>query len=234
MNEELTPFQEVEKRKQDLIAEWGDDNYDIIEINEILRDEFNDEKYEQALIDLGVNDEDTGLEDLEDGEENLSEGSENKDRIMQILLTNKKHIFETKLRLLNIERHKDGRLIQKGKELMPREDVDLFIQLLEALYSPQSLSTKLMKDVAEFDDNMNEIITNLNSRLGEYTDDIVSGNENKKAIDIILNEIEIVRLAIKHGRLGDITRDISINSYNEKNDLTTDDKIENVRQQLRV
>lgn len=228
-------YNEVSKRMQELEEEFGDSDYEAIQIKEILRDEFSSEDYGQALIDLNVNNEETGLEEQleEDGyvEPNTAD---TKDALLKIMMIAQDHIKKTRLRLEGKEIRKDKIVKVRPKFLIPSNEIDFIEQTLEALYSPQNLISKLHVNTSYFDDTMNTLINNFRVRLENYRDNVVSAQEMRIAIDIFLNEINVVRNAIISGRLGDITRDMIINSYNEKQESTGGDKLDKLKKELGV
>lgn len=229
--------QEVETRLDELIEEYGSyEDYEI-EINEILRDEFNDEDYKQILIDLEINDdeEELGLKEHDDTDD-ISEGKENdeKDNIIKTLLRNNGHVYKLAMTLLGYEEFM-GDWEYKGKPLIPKRDIKFMIGVISNWYQPQSLSSKLQDKIKDFDDHVNTILNNFRKRLTNYTDDVCSATEMRIALDLFLSHAHIVRNAIITGRIGDLTRDMSINSYNEKQDISsTDDKIARVKKELGI
>ncbi|MGM0446242.1 MAG: hypothetical protein ACQEQH_07515 [Bacillota bacterium] len=227
--------EEVEDRLLELQEEYGDSEYEQIRINEILRDEFQDEDYQQALIDLGINTENTGLEEnIEDNTYTEPNTEDTKDALLKIMMVARDHIRKTRIRLEGKE-IRDSKIVKvRGKFLIPSNEIDFIEQTLEALYSPQHLISKLHTNTSYFDDTMNTLINNFRTRLENYNDDVVSGREMRIAIDIFLNEINVIRNAIISGRLGDITRDMVINSYNEKQESTGEDKLQKLKNELGV
>jgi hypothetical protein len=226
---------EVETRREELIEEWGEDEYDVIEINEILRDEFNSEEYKQVLIDLDINDEDLGLKEEKADEKITSvNDDEKKENIVQLMFSNNAHIKRIYLKLLGYEEVR-GSMRFTGKTLIPKDDVKFMMDVIASLYQPQSLSGKLTKNIKFFDDHYNHILQNFRVRLENYTDDICSARDMRVAIDIFLNEVQVVRSAIMSGRHGDLARDMTIGSYNEKGDNTAaEDKIDKLKKELRL
>ncbi|MFW6130491.1 MAG: hypothetical protein ACOC56_04830 [Atribacterota bacterium] len=231
-----SPKEEILKRQEELIDEYGDyDSYEV-EINEILRDEFHEDKYSEALEELGINDsiEELGLEeDKEDdsiGDDSTTD--EEKSNLVRTLLENNKHVYNLYLRLVGYEVLGD-KITYTGKQLIPRRDIDFMISVVASLYQPQTLSSKLMHNIKDFDDHMNSTLNQFRKRLAEYSDDICSKNEFRKAIDLFLHEVHTVRNAIMTGRIGDLTRDISNTSYTEKQELSsTDQNIQEARKKL--
>jgi len=226
----------VNNRLEELEEDYGDSEYDQIRIKEILRDEFNEEKYNNALIELGINEEEIGLEEnsLEETTYNDPNTAETKDALLKIMMIAKDHIFKTRLRLEGKEIRKDKVVKVRAKFLIPSSEIDFIEQSLEALYSPQNLISKLHTNTTYFDDTMNTLINNFRVRLENYHDKIVSAKEMRIAIDIFLNEINVIRNAIISGRLGDITRDMIINSYNEKQETNPEDKLDKLKKELGV
>ena len=228
-------IEEIENRREELLDEITDEegNYDEIELNEILRDEFQEDKYQQALIDAGVNDsdDDLGLNEIEPEDSISTDDSRDKDKLVQTMMKAKEHIKLVEMKLKGLEMV-GGKPKFKQYFLIPRDDIDWLVIELDALYSTQSLSGKLHTNLSYFDDSMNTLLNNFRGRLAEYPDKVVPRQNMTKAIDIFLTEINVVRNAIMTGRLGDIARDMVINSYNEKTEDRPEDKVENLKKQL--
>lgn len=229
--------QQVEKRLEELKEEYGSyEDYEI-EINEILRDEFQEEDYEDILIELGINDseEELGLQE-EDISDDIGEGKDeaDKDNIIKTLLRNNSHVFKLAMTLLGYEAFM-GEWEYKGKPLIPKRDVKFMIEVISNWYQPQSLSGKLQNEIKKFDHHLNTIVNNFRIRLTNYPDDVCSATEMRIAIDLFLSHAQIIRNAIITGRIGDLTRDMSINSYNEKQDISNaDDKIKTLKHELGI
>ena len=213
--------QEVESRLDDLKFEYGDDSdMDELQIYDILRDEFQDDEYSQILIDMGIADADLGLEEIDDGSEDSIGGDSNledKDKLVSILLNPEKHILFVEKRFKGWD-FDNKKFIKKRPYLIPVEEINLIIQILDGLFSAQNLVSKLNNDISGFEDSMNQKVQNIKNRLEDYPDHIVPAKSMTAAIDILLSEIQVVSNAIRSGRLGDLTRDILIGSYNEKSD----------------
>jgi len=227
-------LKKVKERLEELQDEYDGSEYDEVQINEILRDEFHEEEYQEALKELGINNEDIGLEEVEEQDYVEPNTNETKDALLKIMMIAKDHIKKTRLRLEGKEVR--GRKIVKvrPKYLIPSNEIDFIEQTLEALYSPQNLISKLQTNTSYFDDTMNTLINNFRVRLENYKDDIVSSKEMRMAIDIFLNEINVIRNAIISGRLGDITRDMIINSYNEKQESSGEDKLDKLKKEIGI
>ncbi len=229
--------EEIENRREELINELSDSDgeYDEIELNEILRDEFSEPEYQNTLIELGINntDEELGLNEAETEEQIVGDDNKDKDKLLNTLLTNNKHIREIYFKLLNQEDKGIGKKPKfKGNPLIPSKDREFLILALGALYSTQSLSGKLHTNLSYFDDSMNTLLNNFRGRLSEYPDSILARQDMMRAIDIAMTEVNVVRNAIMSGRIGDLARDMVINSYNEKDERKEDDKVSELKKQL--
>lgn len=228
-------IEEIEERKKELIEEYGSYEDYYIEINELLRDEFNDDKYEQALIEVGVNDSEDDLGLQTESYEDTIEGKpdDEKTNIITTLLRNNKRVYGLYMSLMGYEVGLDGKHNYSGKQLLPKSDIEFMIEIVGSYYQPQSLSSKLQNKLVDFEDHINSMLHQFRKRLASYPDRICSAREMRVAIDLFLNEIVIIRNAIASGRIGDLTRDISNNSYTEKNDIAGDqDKIDSLKKKL--
>lgn len=208
---------EVIQRRQDLILEIGEDSeMDELRINEILRDEFSDPKYDEVLIELGINIDNTGLEVNEDEEESLGDSNlDDKDKLTKILLHPEPHIHNVEMRLKGYVRE-GKKYVKKKPFIIPSDEIDVFVAILETLYLPQNLISNLKLSIKSFEDSMNKKVNNMRNRLNDEPDHIVSRQEMRIAIDMLLTEILTIRNAIGSGRLGNVARDILIGTYNEK------------------
>lgn len=227
-------LEEVKQRRAELIDEFGNSDVEEIRINEILRDEFNDESYDDALISVGVNleDDDLGLDEVEEEDDFTSpHDSDTKDALLKVMVNPSEHIKNTELRYKGFE-PMNGKMVKKKRYLIPRDEITFVIQTLETLYLPQSLVSKLKKDIADFDDYFNSTVDSFRTRLEDYSEKIVPPQNLQIAVNMLLSEIVIIRNAIISGRLGDITRDMVINSYNEKQDSSTDTKVKDLKKKV--
>lgn len=226
---------EIIKRRDELYEDYGNSEYDEVKINEILRDEFDEEDYGDELEELGINynEDELGLEYTSE-DENIEGSTEGKENILRLMFVNNKHVYKIYLDLMGYK-EEGGKLVYRGKSLIPEKDIVFMIKTIGTLYQPQSLSGDLKKDVKEFDDHYNTILTNFIDRLSQYTDDVCSAKELRSIADIFLTEVLTVRYAIKNGRLGNLTRDTANNSYTEKEDISSSDvKLDDIRKKLGI
>lgn len=208
---------QVEHRREELILEEGDDSeMDELRINEILRDEFSGEIYDNVLVELGINIEETGLEEIEDDDNVLGDSNlDDKDKLTNILLNPENHLYglEKRFKGYAIEGNK---FIKKKPFIIPSDEIDAIMAILRSLYTPQSLASNLKTSIKKFENSMNKKVNNARNRLNDDPDHIVDRKEMRIAIDILLTEILTISNAISSGRLGNLSRDIIIGSYNEK------------------
>ncbi len=205
------------KRRDELEFEIGDSDLDEVKINNVLRDEFSDEKYSQALLDLGI-DEEIEQEDVEDEKDlNLSDDSTGGDKLLSILLISEEKLQETEMRLRNYKKVR-GKWVRKQGEasLLPSEDIEEIMLFLIIINSPQNLLNKLTSETLSFTDSMNRKLNYFADKLESYPDHIVSYKEMNLALHVVLSQVLVVKAGISSGRLGDISRDMVIGSYNEK------------------
>jgi hypothetical protein len=104
--------------------------------------------------------------------------------------------------------------------------------LLEGLFLPQNISSKLHLSLIEFESNMNTQLQHIRSRLTNYPDDICKGGKTKFTITLLLSEVQIIINAISSGRLGDLASDMVTGSYNERKEIKTDEVKQNALKDL--
>lgn len=226
-------YDEVVQRQEELEFEYGSDSeYSEVKINEVLRDEFSGEEYKQILIDLGINVEKINLSstDTKNSWYNSTDEKE-KENLVKTLLKGK-HTFNTDKRLRGWEEVGINKFDRKTFNLLPTTDILFILQFLEAIYSTPSVTGKLDRHVNEFDDSINTQLTNFANKLVNYPDKIVNTDEMTQIINMLLNESSVVRTAIITGRLGDLSRDMVIGSYNEKEEQSSKDKLDELKRKL--
>lgn len=212
-------MQEIEDRWDDLKYEIGDETaLDELCIFEKLRDEFIGEEYEEALKELGINEEIAELKDAknpEEEEKKISDADEaNNDRIIRTLLITETKLFALEMNLRGFSKE-NGRWVRKSLELLPSTEIALITDYIRDNFLPQRLTSKLKSKSSDFNDSQNHFVTNTLWRLESYPDNIVNAREMNAAVQMILSKILVVRDAIQNGRIGDLLRDILIKSYNE-------------------
>lgn len=222
-------YNKVKKRLDELSDEYSDGDGNInpiseIEINEILRDEFTDSTYDDILIDLGINDEDLGLVEDDEDDDTIGNGAdeEKSKTIITTLLDGSEHVRFVEKRLKGWEKI-NGKMVKTNFFLIPRIEINAIILLLESLYLPQNMSSKLHLSSIEFESNMNTQLQHIKSRITNYNDDICGVGKNKLICALLLGEIQVIINAIQSGRLGDIASDMVIGSYNERRDVKPDE-----------
>lgn len=209
---------EVETRLEELKLLHGESEIDELNINEILRDEFNQENYYDILIHLGINEElDLEEEDPYEKEDTIGNDDKDYNTLIKTLLVTKQEVFETEMKLRGYD--KEGKkYIKKRVELLPSKDIVFIIEFLKDNLSPQALMSQLKSKTKEFDHSMNSFLTKFKSTFENYKDNIVSAEEQSNVIQLLLSKIITVRRVIQDGKLSAALRDMIIGSYNEIQD----------------
>lgn len=217
-------IEEIEDRKLELELEYDDD---YVKINEILRDEYSDYQKELVHLKINSNPEDLGLKKKEDDTSNYgTEPSEKtKSEIIESVLKVSKRLKETRLALEG-KVEKDKVIIKPKKNLVPTEEIDFIMEFLKTIYSPQKLLSKIdVNNLKSFDDFSNRQLSRIAKRIGNYPDHIVSLENQERVMQLILENVITVKQSILNGRLGDILRDMTIGSYNEKSGDTKEETL---------
>ena len=234
-------YDKVVARREELQLDYGDGDDELnsisdVEINEQLRDEFRDDKYEDILIELGINDDESELglvEDTIDDDGIGGEGGDNEkgQSIVNTLLDGSKHVKRVEKRLKGWE-WIDDKWVKTSFFLIPREEINSVVLLLESLYLPQNISSKLHLNVIEFESNMNTQLQHIKRRITNCSDDICKVGMNKFTNTLLLGEIQVIINAIQSGRLGDLTSDMVVGSYNERKDIKPEEVRQNALKEL--
>lgn len=214
MDEEL--LQEVKARQEELKLLHGDSVVDELKINEILRDEFSNEEYEEILIDLGINEElDLEEEDPYEKEDNINNDDEKDyNTLIKTLLVTKEGNFQTEMKLRGFDKE-NNKWVKKRNELLPSNDITFIMEFLTDNLSPQAFMSKLKSKTKEYDDSMNGFITKFNEKYENYPDNIINVEELTDVIQMILSKIMSVRRVIQDGDLGKALKEMIVGSYKE-------------------
>jgi len=215
----------VEDRLEDLKFEFGDDELSEVKIFQKLRDEFKDDKYKDALIELGVNASTTGLKlmDNDKSSNNLfNKDDKNLDTLVKILLDTTEHIRRVDKRIRGFEEQDDKKWKRKILVFIPAIERIKIVSFLEAIFLPQNLISKKNLTIKDFESRMNKQLQDIRVRLENYPDHIVKPGTIKYINGILLNEVSVVINAIETGRLGELATDMITGSYNERNEQKPD------------
>lgn len=209
----------VEDKLEDLKFEYGDDELSEVKIFQKLRDIFKDPKYDDALIELGVNKESTGLKKIDSN--NNSTSIFNKDEkdintLVKILLDTSEHIKRIDKRIRGFEEQDDKTWMRKILISIPAIERIKIISFLEAIFLPQNLTAKKNLTINAFESRMNKQLQDIRIRLENYPDHIVKPGTIKYINGILLNEVYVVINAIETGRLGELATDMITGSFNER------------------
>lgn len=209
-------LEEIKERRIELEEDY---EYETLKVNEALRDEYAD--YPNELIELGINQSAEELGLAKQDKTSILDGVEPSDNVKSELIESvlkvSKRLKETKLALEGLQEIKGELQRVNKKRLVPEDEINFIMEFLKSIYSPQRLLSKIDSlNTKRFDDYIGKQLKLLNSRLGEYRDDIISYQEQERVMQLVIDNCETVRHAIKDGRLGDILRDMVIGSYNEK------------------
>lgn len=210
---------EVEDRLEDLKYEFGDEDLSEVKINEKLRDEFKDEKYKDALVELGINKKDTGLKKVEDKttSSNLfNKDDKNIDTLVKVLLDTTEHIRRIDKRICGFEEIKRNDWKRKILIFVPALERIKIVSFLEGIWLPQNIISNIHLSKGIFEERMNYQLQTIRSRLENYPDHIVKPGTIKYVVGILLNEVAVVMNAIESGNLGKIATDMITGSYNER------------------
>ena len=216
---------EVEDRLEDLKYEYGDDELSEVKIFQKLRDEFKDEKFKPALIELGVNKTNTGLKKLDSDTTSsniFNKDDKNIDTLVKILLDATEHIRRTDKRIRGFEEQDDKTWKRKILVTIPAIERIKIISFLEGIYLPQNITSKKNLTISVFESRMNKQLQDIRVRLENYPDHIVRPGTIKYINGILLNEVSVVINAIETGRLGELATDMITGSYNERNEPRQD------------
>jgi len=213
---------EVEDRLEDLKYDYEDDDLSAVKINEKLRDEFKDEKYKDALIDLDINLKDTGLKKIETNttSNNLLSKSDNKDNetLIRTLLDTSDHIRRIDKRICGFEEVEKNKWKRKLMFFIPAIERIKIASFLEGIWSTQNIISNKRMTLSVYEGRMNKQIQDIRVRLENYPDHIVRPGTIKYVVGILLNEIAVVINAIESGNLGKLTTDMITGSYNERSE----------------
>lgn len=216
---------EVEDKLEDLKFEHGDDDLSEVKIFQKLRDEFRDEKYKGALIELGVNNKSTGLVKVEDTTKSnsiINKDDRNIDTLVKILLDTTPHVRRVDKRIRGFEEQDDKTWKRKILVFLPAIERIKIASFLEGIFLPQNLISKKNLTIKDFESRMNKQLQDIRVRLENYPDHIVKPGTIKYINGILLNEVSVVINAIETGRLGELATDMITGSYNERNEPRQD------------
>lgn len=226
---------QIEERREELEYEYEDTDIGELEINNKLRDEFNDPIYKQALIDLGINEELSG--DLMESEEDIPMGSNNSNEgVLKLLISSEEDLQETEMILRGHKKEKK-RWWKSREEMIPSEDIAEILLFIRTQFQPQNIMTKLSQannSLKDYTRNLNYTMTYFNNKFTDYPDHIVSLQEKQFIIKFLLNKCQVVLNAIRNGEYGETTKQISTSTYHERADPQPDlkqqikDKISNL------
>lgn len=213
---------EVEDRLEDLKYDFEDDELSEVKINQKLRDEFKDEKYKDALIELGINLKDTGLKKLETNttSNNLLNKTDNKDneKLIGVLLDTTEHVRRIDKRIRGFEEIEKDKWARKLLIFIPAIERIKITSFLDGIWSTQNIISNKRLSLAIYEGRMNKQLQDIRVRLENYPDHIVRPGTIKYVIGILLNEVAVVINAIESGNLGKIATDMVTGSYNERSE----------------
>lgn len=226
--------QEVQDKLDELRYEY-DDEY---ELYERIRDEFDDEIYDDILIELGINDKDEslGLKEIEDDDDKYI--TDDKDKPDGERVLNK--LFGTDKRLKDVYKMLKGINPDTNKRenisfLIPRKDIDSVMLFLKGLYSPQVLMSNLSYRGLKFDSDMNAQLHNIRRRLARYPNNIVPEGVSNRVISYLLAEVSFIKTAVEDGNFGDKVVAILVGSYDERNQPEKREKeVDDIRKKFNI
>ena len=219
-------IEEIEDRRDELELEFEDSDLDEIKIKDMLRDEFSDPKYKEALIEAGINEDIKG--DLIEKEDDLTIGGDENgsDKILKILIMTDEDIQETEMILRGFKKEKK-QWYKSREELLPSEDISEVLLFLRTNFLPQNLMTKLNvknESLGDYLKSLNYSMTYFNDKFTDYPDHIVSLKDKQFIMRLLLNKCQVVINAIRNGELADAIKQILSSTYHEKAEQQEDKK----------
>lgn len=213
---------EIENRLEDLRYEYEDDELSEVKINEKIRDEFKDPKYNDALIELGINLKDTGLKKIEsdDSSSNLLSKNSNKDndKLISVLLDTTDHVRRIDKRIRGFEEIEKDKWQRKILIFIPAIERIKITSFLDGIWSTQNIISNKRLSLGLYEGRMNKQLQDIRVRLENYPDHIIKPGTIKYVIGILLNEVAVVINSIESGNLGKIATDMVTGSYNERSE----------------